>query len=454
MSDITQNLVDIVGAGHVLIDPATRASYEVDWTGRWRGTSRLVVRPGSTDEVSAVVAACAADGVPIVPQGGNTGLVGGGVPVGPSDAVVLSLRRLSGLAPVDPAGTVIAGAGATLASVQQHARAAGWDFGLDFASRDSATIGGAASTNAGGLRVVRYGTARAQITGVEAVLPSGAVVSRVDGPVKDSSGYDLGALLVGSEGTLAVLTRLRLRLVPVLPARAVTLLAIDGVATAQAILAAVRSELDSVVAAELFFHDGLELVLAATGATAPFDAPSPAYLLIECAGRTDPLDDLAAVLAEAPAVDDAAVASDATGRARLWHYREAHTESVNAAGVPIKLDVAVPGSALPEAERDLRAVVAKLVPTARLIVFGHLAEANLHVNILDAPPEQAEAVTEAVLRTVAGYGGSISAEHGIGRAKAHWLGLTRSAPDIAAMRAIKSALDPDGLLNPGALFPS
>ena len=181
-------LCSVVGREHVLTDPDLRAGAEVDWSGRWRGTARAVVRPGEPAEVAGVLAVCAEAGVPVVPQGGNTGLVGGGVPAGVEGAVVLSTRRLSGLAPVGADGTVVVGAGATIAAVQRHAAAAGWQFGMDWAARDSATVGGAIATNAGGLRVLRWGPARAQLVGAEFALAGGALLSRVDGPVKDSTG--------------------------------------------------------------------------------------------------------------------------------------------------------------------------------------------------------------------------------------------------------------------------
>ena len=439
-------LASVVGAEHVLTDPDLRAASEVDWTRRWRGACRAVVRPGNTEEVAAVLRACAGAGVPVVPQGGNTGLVGGAVPVGLPGAVVLSTRRLTGLSPVDAAGTVVVGAGATLSAVQRHARAAGWAFGLDFASRDSATVGGAVATNAGGLRVLRWGPARAQLVGVEAVLASGAVLSRVDGPVKDSTGYDLSGLLCGSEGTLGVLTRVRLRLVPPLPAgRAVAVVGIETVAAATALLAAVRQRLPQLAAAELIGRSALALAVR-QGVSDPLPAPWPAYVLVETAGA-GALDDLTAALADAPGVGDAALAGDAADRARLWRCREELTSAISAAGVPIKLDTSVPAAALPEVWDALPAAAG-----AEVVLFGHLAEANLHVNILGVAKEREPAVTEAVLRLVAAAGGSISAEHGIGRAKARWLGLTRSPAEIAAMRAVKHALDPAGLLNPGALL--
>jgi len=455
---LAERLAAIVGASHVLTDPALTASYDVDWTGRFRGRAAMVVRPRSTSEVAAVLGECAAASVPVVPQGGNTGLVGGSVPVGVPRAVLLSLRRLSWLDPVDhDAGQVWVGAGATIAAVAGHARAAGWDFGLDFAARDSATVGGAVATNAGGERVLRHGPARAQVLGVEAVLADGRLVARAGprgagGVVKESAGYDLGALLAGSEGTLAVLTAVRLRLVPALPSRVVAVVGVAGTAAAQRVLSAVRRRVEGLAAAELFHADGLALVRAHTGLPPPLGSEHPAYLLVECAGQSDPTEALADALDGVAEVGDAAVATDPPGRAALWRYREAHPEAVGALGVPVKLDVSVPPTALATAETAIRAAVLAVAPAARLIVWSHLAEANLHVNVLFAE-SLAEQVSDAALNAVAAHGGSISAEHGIGRAKARWLSLTRSPTEIAVMRAVKSALDPRGQLNPGALFP-
>ena len=425
-------LVSVVGREHVLTDPDLRAAAEVDWTGRWHGTARAVVRPGSPAEVAAVLAACADAGVPVVPQGGNTGMVGGGVPAGIEGAVVLSTRRLDGLAPVAADGTVVAGAGATIAAVQAHAAAAGWQFGLDWAARDSATVGGAVATNAGGLRVLRWGPARAQLAGAEVALAGGALLSRVDGPLKDSTGYDLPGLLCGSEGTLGVLTRVRLRLVPPLPAhRAVALAGVPDVPAAQALLAGVR-RLD-LAAAELVGAAALDLL----DLPAPLPERWPAYVLVETVGTVE---ELAGALAGA---EDAVLAGDVADRARLWRYREGITESISRAGVPVKLDVSVPYDRLAE-------VWDTLAGDPGTVLFGHLAEANLHVNVLGAGDEAA--VTDRVLRLVAAAGGSISAEHGIGRAKAPWLHLTRSPAELAAMRAVKKALDPAGILNPGVVL--
>ncbi len=446
-----------VGSEHVLADPELRASYETDWTGRFTGPSRVVVRPGTTDQVARVLAVCAEAGAAVVVQGGNTGLVGGSVPgPGPSDdlPVVLLTTRLTELGQVSQVSRqVTAGAGVTLAALTAHARAAGLDFGVDLAARDSATVGGMAATNAGGVRVLRYGSMREQVTGVEAALIDGRIISRLDGLAKDSTGYDIGHLLAGSEGTLAVMTRLRLRLVAAEPRRAVALVAVRGIAEAVALLTTLREELRGVSAAELSFAPGLALVAKYLGVPAPLSGTGAAYVLIEVAGESDPLDDLLAALDAAEQVLDAIVASSAADRARLWELRESHTEAISAAGVPVKLDVSVPIDRLAELVERLPDAVAAVQPTGQLVIFGHLAEANLHVNVLRAT-DNAEAVTGAVLALVASLGGSISSEHGIGRAKASWLELSRSPAEISIMRSIKAAFDPLGLLNPAVLLPS
>ncbi len=445
---LSAQLADVVGDGHVLTDPGARASYEIDWTRRWRGRARCVVRPATTDEVARVLAVCNQAVAPVVPQGGNTGLVGGSVPRG--GEVVLSLVRLDALQAVDEAAAqVTAGAGATLSSVRAHANRHGLDVGVDLASRDTATIGGMVATNAGGIHTIRHGPMRRQVAGLEAVLAGGQVIRRLEGLAKDSTGYDLPGLLAGSEGTLAVITRVRLALVPVPRCRVTALLAVDGVETALRLLGPLR-RLPSLEAAEIMWADGVRLVCEHAGLSPPFAREHPVYLLVECAAAQDETERLAAALEDTPL--DTAVATDRESRARLWAYRERHTESINAAGVPHKLDVALPLGALAAFERDVRPLVRQAWPGARTVLFGHVGEGNLHVNVL-GPPPQDTAVEDAVLRLAAAYGGSISAEHGIGTAKTRWLPLTRGQADRHAMAAIKHALDPRGILNPGVLFP-
>ncbi len=440
----------------MLLDPDLRASYETDWTGRFTGPARAVVRPAAADQVAQVLAACAAAAVPVVVQGGNTGLVGGSVPAaGPAGLppVLLLTTRLTELGEVSLLSRqVTAGAGVTLAALAAHARAAGLDFGVDLAARESATVGGMAATNAGGIRVLRHGSMREQVAGIEAALIDGRVISRLGGLAKDSTGYDIGQLLAGSEGTLAVITRLRLRLVTAEPGRAVALIAVHAAAEAVELLAALRARL-VLSAAELCFGPGLALVARHLGVRAPLEGAGGAYVLVEVAAESDPVDDLLAALEACDQVLDATMASSAADRARLWELRESHTEAISSVGVPVKLDVSVPASRLAELVERLPDAVAAVEPAAQLVIFGHLAEANLHVNVLGAAGH-AEAVTAGVLALVASLGGSISSEHGIGRSKARWLHLSRSPAEIDVMRSIKSAFDPGGLLNPGVLLPA
>src|SRR5215208_4429613 len=407
-----------VGHAHLLVDDDVRAPYETDWTRRWSGRAAAVVRPADTSEVAAVLRACAEHGAAVVPQGGNTGMVGAGV---------------------------------TLAALQAHARAAGFDAGVDFAARDSATVGGLAACDAGGLRAVRHGTVRARVAGLEAVLADGSVVDRRSGLLKDNAGYDLPALLVGSEGTLGVITAVRWRLVPRLPARLAAIVPAPSLGAAAELLAALRPALPSLEACDFFTDEGLELVLRHLGVPAPVPERAPAYVILECAAHADPAEELAAAL-EAAGVQDALVADSTAERERLWRVREAHTEAIAAAGVPHKLDVGVPLQRLGAFAADVRAAVGDAAPGARLILFGHLGDGNVHVNVLGAP--EGDAVDEAVLRVAAAHGGTISAEHGVGVAKARFLHLVRSPAELAAMAAVKRALDPDGLLNPGAVLPA
>ncbi len=453
--ELTQALREVVGATHVLDDPELTAPYERDWTGRFGARARLVVRPADTAQVAAVMRCCAAAGAPVVPQGGNTGLVGASVPR-EGDEVVLSLRRLSAIGEVDPAlGLVAAGAGATLGAVQAVARAAGLDAGLDFAARDSCTIGGVVACDAGGARALRHGTARAHVAGLEAVLADGTVISRMSGLAKDNAGYDLPALLVGSEGTLGIVTRVLWKLVPRLDRRVTALVPLASVADATVLLAALRAHAPSLESCDFFLDDGLSLVLAYQRRASPLERRAPVYVVAECAGRDDPTDELAEALGQA-GVEDALIADDTASRERLWALREGHTEAIGAAGVPHKLDVGVPLAALAgfleEIPRALASAVPD-VPDARAFLFGHLGDGNVHVNLL-GPAIEDERADDAVLELVLSCGGTISAEHGVGVAKARWLARARGAGEVAAMRALKQALDPAGLLNPGAVLPA
>ncbi|HEY3722583.1 MAG TPA: FAD-binding oxidoreductase [Acidimicrobiia bacterium] len=447
-------LVDVVGPEHVLVDPELRAAYETDWTGRFHGEARAVVRPAEPREVAAVLARCSDAGAAVVAQGGNTGLVGGSVPRG--GEIVLTLSRLRGIEMDAGTGEAVVGAGATLEAVQQAARGTGWDVGVDLSSRGSCTIGGMVATNAGGEHVLRYGAMTEQVIGVEAALAGGSIVGRVPALRKDNTGYHWPGLLGGSEGTLGVITRVHLRLVPYLRDRVVALVALDDLASAVTLCSRLRHDLDALEALEVCFADGIELVRAQLGLQAPFTPPAPVVLLAECAGHGDTdalVEQLGGAVESAPGVRASAVAADARSRARFWSYREGHAEAINAAGVPHKLDVTLPLDRLVEFERAVREVVSATDPNARVILFGHLGDGNLHVNVL-GPARADLAVDDAVLDLVAAMGGSISAEHGIGVAKRDAFARTTPAADIAAMRAIKDAIDPRGILNPGVLFPA
>jgi FAD/FMN-containing dehydrogenase len=449
-ANLESALAAVVGAHNVLVAPDVRATYEIDWTRRFHGTARGVVRPATTTQVAEVLRACATHAAPVVVQGGNTGLVGGSVPAG--GEVILSTTQLRSLGDVDPvAGQVTVGAGVTLAAAQAHVRPHGFDIAVDLAARDSATIGGLVATNAGGEHVLRYGSMRRSLAGLSVVFADGTVASRLAGLPKDNTGYDLVGLLAGSEGTLAVITEVRLQLIPALPSRTVALLGLAGVPHALEVLGMLKTRLSVLESAELFFAAGLTLVCTRLGLPRPMPGEHPAYLLIEAADRRDVSTPLFAALEEVPA-EDVAIAEDATARHRLWRYREAHAEAIATVGIPVKLDIVVPLAALTEFVADVPTVVTKASPGARTVIFGHLNEGNLHVNVLGADGAE-PAVERAVLEYVASLSGSISGEHGIGRAKVPYLSLSRAPAEIAAMRAIKRALDPTGLLNPGVLLP-
>ncbi|NMD57925.1 MULTISPECIES: FAD-binding oxidoreductase [Tsukamurella] len=435
----------------VLSDDGAVAGYVTDWTGRWRGGPAIVARPRTVAAVAAVMAACARAGVAVVPQGGNTGLVAGSVP--PAGAVVLSLSSLDAIGEVTD-GAVTAGAGVTLAALESFAAARGLTCGLSLASGESATVGGAAATNAGGAEVLRYGSARARIAGLRAVLSDGAVLDRRRPPAKDNTGYDLVDQLVGSEGTLAVITDVTWRLDAAPGERTVLVLAFPSVVDAVAAVPALRG-LPGLLALE--WSDGAAVARVAAHLGAPAPLPTDGcWVFAEFDGAPEAAGVVAGLLPD----NRIAVGAGPEDRIRLWRYRARTTEAVNAAGVPVKLDVGVPLEDFAAAQEAIVGAVAAVSPDVEPVLFGHLAEGNVHVNLLPGPtaparrfPEElAERLEAAVLGQVLAHGGTVSAEHGIGRAKVPWLARQRGADQVALMRRLKGAWDPSGLLNPGVLF--
>ncbi len=436
-------LAGIVGPNHVLSTTELMAAFVVDWTGRYRGDACAVVRPETVEQVSSILHACNIAGVGVVPQGGNTGLVGGSVPVPDSGAVVLSLTRLNSMSPVDPVtGQVTVGAGVTLAVLQVHVQAAGWAFGVDLAARDSATIGGMVATNAGGIHVVGNGMMRKQVLGVEVALASGEVIRSMSGLAKNNTGYDFTQLFCGSEGTLGVITEVSLQLIRPRD----TELIIAGCDSVNAALMIASRFTGRIAAAEIMDRGGVDSVSRVTGITAPF--PTPFHVLVEVTGGidSDALTDL----------EHVTLAMDARDRDNYWALRERITEAmaVECTGVSHKLDISVPLADLDFVYREITTYLDQ--PGVRdVVLFGHLMDGNFHVFFTtdtDGPHE--EALDTTVLELVAAHGGSISAEHGVGHMKADHLHLSRSATEIAAMRGIKEALDPKGILNPGVLLPN
>ena len=445
-SDVRRSLEQIVGPEFVI---DSQSSDDVDWTGRFVGEPTFIVCPESVDEVGAVVQWARRTGTALVPRGGNTGLVGGSIAT--NGSILLSTRRLRAVGPVDRlTRQITVGAGVTLQEVHEAVAPHGLRHPVDFGARGSATIGGTAATNAGGINVVRYGMTRRRVVGIEAVLGDGSVVSHLGGLVKDNTGYDLVGLLCGSEGTLGVVTAVRLQLVPRLPQVVTALVSCDDVRTAVRLTADVCARLESVDAAELVMSEGVDLIRA----SGDFAIPVPdrrVHVLIECSDTADQSESLSSILDSFEGID-VSVAVTPAQRANLWRIRDEQTPSINRLGVPFKFDVTVPVSELADFIERIPDSIDEVRPGSRTFVFGHVADGNMHVNVVGGRGDD-DLLTERVLTEVVRSGGSISAEHGIGRAKREWLHLSRSSSEIDAMSAIKRALDPDGVMNPGVVLP-
>ncbi len=458
-------LAAAAGDGNWSCDATAMAPRLVDWRGKYHGAAAMLLSPRDTDAVARIVTAAAAHRVALVPQGGNTGLVGGGIPSADGGAVLISLARMDRIRKVDAAGmTLVAEAGAILHNVHVAAAAAGCEFPLSLGAKGSATIGGLISTNAGGVQVLRHGTMRALVAGIEAVLPSGEVLHQLTGLAKDNSGYDIKQLLIGGEGTLGIVTAAALRLVPAPAHRAVAWAGVPGPHAALALLARLRAASGGQVESfELLPDSGLRLVLAhLPGHRAPLAGSHDWHVLVELAGPASLDMLLTETLADAAAVGevaDATIAASQAQAAALWRIREELPEAERRDGPAAHHDISVAVAAMPDFALSAAARVEAEFPGARVLAFGHLGDGNLHFNVrapaLDGAAwlaRHGDALTALVYDLVTAAGGSISAEHGIGVLKRADLARLGDPAKLAAMRAIKAALDPFGIMNPGKVI--
>ena len=436
-------------------DPAEIAPHLEEWRSKYKGRSALLLKPATTAEVSALLAICNETGTAVVPQGGNTGLVGGQIAF--DGEVVLSLSRLNRIRAIDPAAhTLSVEAGVILAAVQKAADDAGLLFPLSLAAEGSATIGGNLSTNAGGVAVLRYGMARDLVLGLEVVLADGRILNSMRTLRKDNTGYDLKQLFIGAEGTLGVITAAVLKLFPKPAVRATAFVAVSSPAAAVKLLSEMQTKTGGLISAfEIMPRIGIELVTAhIPGARDPLPAPSPWYVLVE-ATSADAFD-LNAVFEAALGDKEAAIAASEAQRAALWALRENMSEAQKREGASIKHDVSVPVSAIPAFLIRATEAVLKILPGARPVSFGHIGDGNIHFNFSAPKGGDQETflarwddVQRAVHDIVHEFGGSISAEHGIGVQKRDQLPRYKSAVEMDLMRTLKRTLDPRNILNPG-----
>ena len=459
-----ETLADIVGAQNVITDAQTMHPYLGDWRGRYRGAARCVVRPGSTAEVAAVVRACSAAGVAMLPQGGNTSHCGASIPDKSGKTVLISLSRLNKIRAVDAANnTITVEAGCVLQNLQEAALAVDRLFPLSLAAEGSCQIGGNLSTNAGGVQVLRYGNARELVLGLEVVLPDGEVWNGLRGLRKDNTGYDLKQLFIGAEGTLGIITAAVVKLFPLPRSTATAWLAIASPQAAIGLLNGLQAAFGAMLTAcELVSDISLGMVLKhIPGAQAPLEK-SPWYLLVELSGSGEEAalrDALATFLEpalESGEISDAVLAQSVDQAKRLWNLRESISEAQKIEGFSIKHDISVPVSRIPEFLERAGSALQHAWPGIRIVAFGHVGDGNLHYN--QSKPEAGEnaafiaaqpQVNEMVHDIVHQLGGSISAEHGIGQLKREEILRYKSPLEMQMMRTIKQAFDPRGLMNPG-----
>lgn len=461
---LVEQLKKIVGPGGWKTDAADLEPHLTDWRGAYTGKTPILVAPANTDEVSRVVRACAAAGAAIVPQGGNTGLCGGSVPDESGQQVLLSLSRMNRIISVDAYNfSMEVEAGCVLASIQDAAAAVDRIFPLSLGAEGSCQIGGNLATNAGGVNVIRYGTARSLVLGLEVVLADGSVLDSMRALRKDTAGYDLKQLFVGSEGTLGIITAATLRLFPDPGEMSTALVAVAESGDAVRLLAELRNTLsDRIEAFELVSKRVFELVVRHIPETRlPFDDDYPWYVLIEAATQGNPaeLENALAMAAGESLLLDAVIAKNTTEAQQLWRLRHSIAEAERQAGKALKHDISVPIARMQEFLVRGDALIAELMPDAQLLAFGHVGDGNLHYNVslpfgLSSTEwrDAGERITAAIYELVAELGGSFSAEHGVGRLKRGYLARYRGGTEIDLMRTLKNTLDPTNILNPGKVI--
>jgi FAD/FMN-containing dehydrogenase len=466
---LLDRLSAILGPRGLLTEPGDIAPHLADWRGLYQGASPAVARPASTEEVAAVVALCAETGTPLVPQGGNTSMVGGATPDGSGRHIVLSLSRMNRIRDLDPLDmTMTAEAGVVLKAAQDAAAEAGCLFPLSLGAEGTATIGGVLSTNAGGNTTVRYGNARELMLGLEAVLPDGRVWNGLRRLRKDNTGYALRHLLVGAEGTLGVVTAAVLRLYPRARDTALAFVAVTDEDAALALFRRFRDRDEGAVRA-FEYMSGAGVDFAAKhieGVTLPLESRADHYVLVDLAssrpdaGLRAMAEDVFAEALEAGEATDGVIAESEAQAKKLWRIREEHPEAQKREGASVKNDVSVPVSKVPEMIRRCSAALVALIPGSRPVPFGHIGDGNIHMN-LEQPEGMDPAaflarshdIMDCVNEVVRELGGSFSAEHGIGRLKTDMMESWRGGAELGAMRAIKAALDPLGIMNPGKVLP-
>ncbi len=462
MQALLDELKQIVGPRGWVDDEADLEPHLTEWRGVYEGKTPLLVAPASSNEVAAVVRACNAAGVSVVPQGGNTGMCGGAVPDASGTQILLSLHRMKRIREVDAANfSMTVDAGCVLADIQAAARVADRYFPLSLGAEGTCQIGGNLATDAGGLNVLRYGTARSLTLGLEVVLADGTVLSSLRALRKDTAGYDLKQLFIGSEGTLGIITAACLRLFPDPGELQTAMVAVRTAGESVGLLASLKEQLsDQVETFELVSDYVFGLVEKhIPDARLPFEQRFPWYVLIEAACSVDELEEALGHAMEDGPVLDAVIAKNTAESARLWRMRESISEAERQDGKALKHDISVPVSAMPAFLEKGDALLEALNPHARLVAFGHVGDGNLHYNVvlpreMDANEwvEEGKRVTGAIYDLVTGFGGSISAEHGIGQLKREWLAEYGNDVELGLMRKLKKTLDPAGILNPGKVI--